>query len=48
MRNVIGSKELYICCNCAVCELKCEVVVIFGMVNGVMFKGKFPKISGEF
>jgi len=29
MRNVIGLEELYICCVCADCELKCEVVVIF-------------------
>jgi len=48
MRNVIGSKELYICCNCAICELKYEVVVVFGMVDGVMFKDKFLELSGEF
>jgi len=23
-------------------------VVIFGVVNGVMFKGKFPEFKGEF
>ena len=39
MRNVIGLNELYICCKCVVCGLKCEVVVISGVVNGVMFKG---------
>jgi len=41
MGNVVGLNELYVCCKCAVCRLECEVVVIFGVVNGVMFKGKF-------
>jgi len=48
MRNVIGLNELYICCKCAVCGLKCEVVVIFGVVNGVMFKENFLELKGEF
>ena len=48
MSNVVGQSELSICCNCAACELKCEMVVVLGVVNGVMFNVKFPELKGEF
>jgi len=48
MSNVVGESELSICYNCDACELKCEMVVVLGVVNGVMFKVKFSKLKGKF